>query len=395
MSRNPKGIDIPWIFVILAFISGAWPIGLVLLLLRELPIGKGMSQTSANAADQMTAKKTAAPKKKKEKKNLKSGKATVFRIMGIVLLVIGFIGGLSFISDLAYGFSTETLSDLLMGFYMMFGGVTSLFVSDLLKKRQRDLNRYAAIIGKQDSVSLMKLSSATSHKIGKIKKDLQYMIDEGCFGNQAYIDHANLCFMRTPDAEPDGVVQQIDQNRRTMSSAAKDIGASEAVDMSDYDAILKKIRHLDDDIQDESVSSRIRRIEGITRNIFHYVEEKPEKKNDIRMFMNYYLPTTLKLLESYSRIEQVGVAGQNMRDAKDNIEKILDMLVVGFEGQMDQLFKAESLDITSDIEVLERMMNKDGLTGNMDFQICEEYSDEITDDLSEGGTAQARYSEDK
>ena len=123
--------------------------------------------------------------------------------------------------------------------------------------------------------------------------------------------------------------------------------------------------------------------------------DNPQKKQQIRTFMGYYLPTTLKLLESYSRIEEVGVAGQNMRDAKDNIEKILDMLVVGFEGQMDQLFKSESLDITSDIEVLEQMMNKDGLTGNDDFRIRQEYTDEISDDLEEGGCAQAVYGKEE
>ncbi len=37
------------------------------------------------------------------------------------------------------------------------------------------------------------------------------------------------------------------------------------------------------------------------------------------MFMSYYLPTTMKLLESYKRIEQVGVAGQNMQEAKEKI----------------------------------------------------------------------------
>ena len=119
--------------------------------------------------------------------------------------------------------------------------------------------------------------------------------------------------------------------------------------------------------------------------------------------MNYYLPTTLKLLESYSRIERVGVAGQNMQEAKDNIEQILDMLTVGFQQQFDQLFKAESLDITSDIEVLEQMMKKDGLSENTDFVIrekeleevlhaaSEDFSDDISDDLSEeGGTAAQR-----
>jgi len=119
----------------------------------------------------------------------------------------------------------------------------------------------------------------------------------------------------------------------------------------------------------------------------------------IRMFVNYYLPTTLKLLESYSRIERVGVAGQNMQEAKDNIEKILDMLTAGFQQQFDQLFQSESLDITSDIEVLEQMMKKDGLRENTDFVIREEeaesilnsftdsYSDEISDDTEAGGAA--------
>lgn len=392
MSRNPKGIDIPWIFVILSFISGAWPVGLILILLRELPIGKTSAQVSAGAVNQSASKKTASAKKKKDKK-FKSGKTGLFRTIGIILLVLAFFGGFASIPDLfAYGFAAEAMEDLLITLYLAFGGGASMFVADLLQKRSRDMSRYAAIIGERDSVSLMKISSATTHKLGKIKRNLQEMIDDGYFGDQAYIDHANLCFMRSPDAEPDGVVQQMEMNRaHSMASVANDLGAEESLDMSDYDAILKKIRRLDDAIRDESVSARIRRIETITRNIFHYVGDNAEKKQQIRMFMNYYLPTTLKLLESYSRIEEVGVAGQNMRDAKDNIEKILDMLVVGFEGQMDQLFKSESLDITSDIEVLERMMNKDGLTGNTDFRITEEYTDDISDDLTQGGVARAKY----
>ena len=396
MSRNPKGFDIPWFFVIVAFMSGAWPVGVLLLVLRELPIGKAAAAVSAAAASQSEGQKKAPAKKKKAKK-FKSGKTGLFRTIGIILLVLAFFGGFSSIPDLfANGFATAALEDLLITLYLAFGGGASMFVADLLQKRSRDMSRYAAIIGDQDSVSLMKISTVTNHKIGKIKRALQEMIDDGYFGAQAYIDHANLCFMRSPDAEPDGVIQQMNKNvPHSMDSVAEDLGAEDMTDMSDYDAILKKIRRLDEDIEDESVSARIRRIENITRNIFHYVGDNPEKKQQIRMFMNYYLPTTLKLLESYSRIEEVGVAGQNMRDAKDNIEKTLDMLVVGFEGQMDQLFKSESLDITSDIEVLEQMMNKDGLTGHTDFRITEEYTDDISDDLDVGGTAQATFGQEE
>ena len=395
MSRKPKGIDIPWIFIILAFVFGAWPIGVVLVLLRELPISTSAADTtqnSAKAADVNAEKKSrSAPKKKKNKKKQKSGKVTILRIVAVALVVLGVVAGLSEFSDMiAYGFGSHNIENLMTALYFVLGGCASWLIANVFHKQERETARYAAIIGEQDSVSLMKISSATSHKLGRVKRDIQNMIDDGLFGDQAYIDHANLCFMRTPEAKPDGVAQTMDAQRRTMSSVARDLGADAPVDMSDYDSILKKIRCLDEDIVDESVSARIRRIESITRHIFHYVNEKPEKKNEIRMFMNYYLPTTLKLLESYRRIEQVGVAGQNMRDTKDNIEKILDMLVVGFEGQMDQLFKTESLDITSDIEVLEQMMNKDGLTDHSDFVIREEYSDEITDDLTDTGTAQAQ-----
>ena len=115
----------------------------------------------------------------------------------------------------------------------------------------------------------------------------------------------------------------------------------------------------------------------------------------IRTFLNYYLPTTLKLLESYSRIERVGVAGENMKKSKENIERIMDLLTVGFEQQVDQLFRNESIDISADITVLEKMMAKDGLNGKSDFDlktIADAYSDVISDDFN-GGAAAADSSE--
>jgi 5-bromo-4-chloroindolyl phosphate hydrolysis protein len=131
---------------------------------------------------------------------------------------------------------------------------------------------------------------------------------------------------------------------------------------SQYQAILREIRRLNDDIADEDVSERIYRIEDITAKIFATVEEKPEKLPEIKSFMSYYLPTTLKLLDSYATMERQGIDGENIAETKKRIEHILDTLVKGFEQQLDQLFKSDMLDITSDIDVLESMMAKDGLT---------------------------------
>ena len=41
----------------------------------------------------------------------------------------------------------------------------------------------------------------------------------------------------------------------------------------------------------------------------------------------------------------------------------MDKVVEGFEKQLDKLFADSAMDITTDVEVLERMLEKDGLSG--------------------------------
>ena len=277
----------------------------------------------------------------------------------------------------------------------------------LYKNREVELNRIKKIIGTKESYNLSKLASASGKSLKKIRKQLQKMIDKGEFGDSAYIDLGSNNFMRNPDASPDDPegfdYKTVYGDLFAKKKAAEgDTAAEEPEDDSDearFAKILAEIRRLNDQIEDGPVSERIDRIEGHTRHIFDYVTEHPEAMPQIRTFMNYYLPTTLKLLESYSRIERVGVAGENMKKSKENIESILDLLVVGFEQQIDQLFRNESIDITADISVLETMMQKDGLSGKNDFDISsyvDGYSDEFTDEISDelGGGAAAQKAPD-
>lgn len=127
---------------------------------------------------------------------------------------------------------------------------------------------------------------------------------------------------------------------------------------------LCSIREVNDRIDDQVISDKIDRIETLTRRIFEMVRIRPEKEGQIRKFMNYYLPTTLKLLDSYALLELQGIEGENITAAKQKIEGIMDTLIQGFEKQLDLLFSAQAMDITSDIQVLENMMAVDGLKEN-------------------------------
>ena len=159
-------------------------------------------------------------------------------------------------------------------------------------------------------------------------------------------------------AQPEPQPAHPSQARDAQETAKSDAPLFES---SEYDKIIREIRELNDRIADRIISDKIDRIELLTTRIFHLVEERPAMKPQIRKFMNYYLPTTLKLLDSYALLEAQGIEGDNITASKKEIERTMDTLIAGFEKQLDRLFCSQAMDITADVEVLEGMMAQDGL----------------------------------
>ena len=129
-------------------------------------------------------------------------------------------------------------------------------------------------------------------------------------------------------------------------------------------AVLAEIRAVNDDIDNPRLSAQIDRIGVITAKIFDYQKTHPEKSPQLHSFLSYYLPTTLKILRAYAQLEDQEVSGENISSAMKRIENMMEKVVEGFEKQLDQLFQGDVLDITTDVEVLERMMAKDGLSSS-------------------------------
>lgn len=138
------------------------------------------------------------------------------------------------------------------------------------------------------------------------------------------------------------------------------------------DAALAQMRKLDEAIAHEAVSENIRQISGLTEKIVAQIVRKPEKLGSIKPFMNYYLPTTLKLLNAYAQMDEAGVAGDNITATQQKIETMMATIAAAFARQLDALFGAEALDIATDITVLEQMMAQEGLTGGATAQAASE-----------------------
>ena len=126
---------------------------------------------------------------------------------------------------------------------------------------------------------------------------------------------------------------------------------------------VSEMRRLNDSIKDPKISAQITQLETTTGKIIDAVVEKPSKLPQIRKFMNYYLPTTLKLLNAYDRMDATGVSGANIDGTKGKIEDMLDTICVAFSRQLDSLYGEEALDISADIKVMEQMLAQEGIGG--------------------------------
>ena len=133
--------------------------------------------------------------------------------------------------------------------------------------------------------------------------------------------------------------------------------------LAERDRALSEMRRLNDSIEDEKISGQIDHLEEMTTKIIAHVAENPKKLPQIRRFLNYYLPTTLKLLNAYDRMDSVGVSGTNIDGAMGKIDAMMDTVVQAFDKQMDALFADEALDVSTDIAVMEQLLAREGIGG--------------------------------
>ena len=131
--------------------------------------------------------------------------------------------------------------------------------------------------------------------------------------------------------------------------------------IKDGNLALGEMKRLDDNIADPGVSADIVRLSQVSEKIFQAVKDNPKKLPQIRQFMNYYLPTTLKLLNTYDRMSGAGVSGENIDGTKTKVEDMLKTIVKAFEKQLDALYGADALDISADIQVMETLLAREGL----------------------------------
>ncbi len=145
--------------------------------------------------------------------------------------------------------------------------------------------------------------------------------------------------------------------------------------------MLDTIRKENAAIPDQELSEQMDNLALRCEQIFRTVSETPSKAPQVRKFMNYYLPTTLKMLANYRTMQQRGVSYGEMKEARETTVHGMNLILTACQKQIDNLHRDNMLDISTDIDVLEQMLKRDGFTDN-----------EIVESARTAAEAQMRYS---
>ena len=370
-----------WIVTLVLLVSPVWPVGLIMLF-RKLTGKSGSSgrvrhpydiqrerrEGAAPGTQGMSAQRrqtppagglgafyTSSSRHQGKPVNLKWGKGLT--IAGIVLMSVfglGLLTSFPFILMEEGLWAALALCSPVAGFFG--GGVAMTWAGVQRTKKAKRFRKYLALIGKRDSISITTLAQAMPTTVHKACDDLQEMLDSGIL-TTGYLDMGTGRLILSDEG--------IQEEEIPIPTVPEPQPEEETLDMNDDDAVLAEIRRVNDAIADETMSRKIDRIGEITSKIFAYQKQNPGKDTQLRSFLSYYLPTTLKILRAYAQMEAQGIEGENIRSAKARIEGMMDKVVEGFEKQLDRLFQNDAMDITTDVEVLERMLDKDGLGSGM------------------------------
>lgn len=124
---------------------------------------------------------------------------------------------------------------------------------------------------------------------------------------------------------------------------------------------IRHLRDLNDRIEGKAISEKLYRLENLLKEIFDRVQEHPEQMHRMHKLMDYYLPTMLKLVEQYAEFDEISSPGDDILDAKKEIEKTLDMINQAFVTLLNNLFRDAAFDASADAQVLQTMLAREGL----------------------------------
>lgn len=277
-------------------------------------------------------------------------------VLGIAIVVLAVVGSVLGIQETFAMIIAGLLPFLGISFIMNLKGAN-------LRNRIKRLRRYAEIAKGRNYCTIKELSNRTGFGKKYIIKDIKKMVALGMIleGN---LDEQETCVMFDREAYDLYLTAKHNQEERENKKIEEVPVLKSEIDevLSQGENYINEIERSGSFISSQEVKLKLEQMEGVIRKILNYIKNHPGQLHEISKFTDYYLPTTLKLLNAYIQFEHQAVQSESIQGAKKEIEDTLDTINNAFENLLDDLFENIVMDVSSDISVLQTILTQEGLT---------------------------------
>ncbi len=368
----------------------------------RLQLDKATTDFLENATRSVTRTKKSFENKKKLPREVNASKQEIVpykvaqkpvgKVSSVLYTVFGGIGtGVTGILSLVFGLlaiATEGAVGVL-GFgiaaFILLISLGLLGTGCIQRERLNRFKRYMRVCGSKTYCDIKQLAAHIGRNTRYVVRDLKKMIKMGMLP-EGHLDDKGTCLMlddktfnqylETKQAYAHNVPSKVavlpentDAEDKSGNEAILNDNASELQAMiNEGQEYIRKLRELNDVIPGEAISDKLYRLEKVIAEIFDALKRHPEKKPQMRKFMDYYLPTTLKLVQTYAEFDGVQIQGENIVTAKQEIEKTIDTINKAFEKLLDDLFMDDAFDVTTDAQVLQTLLAQEGLAEDENFK---------------------------
>lgn len=359
-----------------------------------------VAQMQRKTSQQILKKNQAASSPQKQTTAITTAKfKQVGNVSNVLYQVFGGIGlGVSsliafFRLFVAFAGGTS-LAGWIINFLFMIGFFCMIRYGVNQRNRLSRAKRYIQLCGGRMYGQIENLARDTGRSVRFVIKDLHRMLSLGMFP-EGHLDEKKTCFMLNDtihqqylDAEKSRIMREqqsandekaaVREQTSTQAGTDGNTGKNQMDHAQEAELntmvaegmeCIRKLRALNDQIPGEVISQKLSRLEHLLKDIFDSVREHPEQMHRMHKMMDYYLPTTLKLVEAYEDFDKVSIPSPEIVAAKAEIERTLDIINQAFSELLGNLFQDAVLDATTDAQVLQTMLAREGLTGNTGFPI--------------------------
>lgn len=304
-------------------------------------------------------------------------------VAGIVMLVLSSIGmaGFGIASLVLFGIAEFIGSFLLSGpliavFMSIFAISLCFFIKGLsLRRRTKRFHLYEDRLKEHNYFQIKDVAEYLGKSNKWVANDLQKMIHLGMFP-QGHLDEKKTCFIgdnatyeqyRKVEMDYEERRKKEEEQRQKEANATEEEKAAlQAKAIGDN--YVAQVKEANDVIEGEVMSLKLDRLEQIIKKIFEHVSKYPRQLSEIRKFMDYYLPITIKLVNVYKDFEHQQFQGTNIANSRKEIEDSMDTINDAFEKLFDSLYEDVAMEVATDISVLNTLLAQEGLT-KKDFKM--------------------------